>query len=54
MDDYSLFPEAEIVAFAFISAKTVIQKLDSIFAHNGIPETTKSDSGAPFNGEDFW
>ena len=35
MDDYSRFPEVEI--FGSTSAKTVIPKLDSIFARQGIP-----------------
>ena len=51
MDDYSRFPEVEIVGST--SAKTVIPKLDSIFARHGIPVVVKSDTGPPFNSDDF-
>ena len=51
MDDYSRFPEVEIVGST--SAKTVIPKLDSIFACQGIPVVVKSDNGPPFNSDDF-
>ena len=51
MDDYSRFPEVEIVGST--SAKTVIPKLDLIFTHQGIPVVVKSDNGPPFNSDDF-
>ena len=51
IDDYSRFPEVEIVNST--SARSVIPKLDSVFARQGIPEIVKSDNGPPFNGEEF-
>ena len=39
---YSRYPEAEIVNST--SAKTLIPKLDAIFARHGIPHTFKSDN----------
>ena len=47
----SRFPEVEIAGST--SAKTVIPKLDSIFARQGIPAVVKSDNGSPFNSDDF-
>ncbi len=44
---YSRYPEAGIIKST--SAKTVIPKLDAIFARHGIPYTFKSDNGPPFN-----
>jgi hypothetical protein len=35
------------------SDKTLIPKLDVIFARHGIPHTFKSDNGPPFNGNEF-
>ena len=51
IDKYSRYPEAEIISNT--SAKTLIPKLDAIFARHGIPHTFKSDNGPPFNGNDF-
>ena len=48
MDDFSRFPEVEIVSST--ASTTVIPKLDSIFARQGIPEILKTDNGPPFNG----
>ena len=45
IDEYSRFPEAEIVKST--SAKSVIPKLDAIFARQGIPEELKTDNGPP-------
>ena len=51
MDDYSRFPEVEIVHST--SSNTVIPKLDAIFARQGIPSELRSDKGPPFNGGEF-
>ena len=51
MDDYSRFPEVEIVYST--STKATLPKLDAIFARQGIPEIVKSDNGPPFNGDEF-
>ena len=51
IDDYSRFPVVENLQN--ISAKSVIPRLENIFATFGIPLTVKSDNGAPFNGNDF-
>ena len=51
IDKYSRYPEAEIISNT--SAKTLIPKLDAIFARHGIPHTFKSDNGPPFNGNDL-
>ena len=50
-DEYSRFPEVEIVYSTFANA--VITKLDAISARQGIPEVVKTDNGPPFNGEQF-
>ena len=50
-DEFSRFPEVEILTS--ISARTVIPKLDAIFARQGIPDVLKSDNGPPFNGLEF-
>jgi hypothetical protein len=42
IDKYSRYPEAEILNST--SAKTLITKLDAIFARHGIPHTFKSDN----------
>ena len=47
IDDYSRFPEVDIVHST--SAKTVIPKLDRIFAAYGVPQVVKSDNGPPFS-----
>lgn len=51
IDEYFHFPEVEINAS--LSAKTVIPKLDSIFARQGIPDVVKSDNGPPFNSSEM-
>ena len=51
IDDYSRFPEVEIVRST--SVRAIIPHLDAIFARQGIPEVAKSDNGPPFNAEDF-
>ena len=51
IDDYSIFPEVEIVHST--SAKAVLPKLDHIFAACGVPQVVKSDNGPPFNGHEF-
>ena len=51
IDKYSRYPETEIINNT--STKTLIPKLDAIFARHGIPHTVKSDNGPPFNGNDF-
>jgi len=51
IDEYSRFPEVEIVTST--SAKTVIPRLDAIFARQGIPAVVKTDNGPPFNGNEF-
>ena len=47
MDDYSRFPKIEIITST--SARSVIPKLDHIFATFGIPKVVRSDTGPPFN-----
>ena len=51
IDEYSRFPEAEIVKST--SAKSVIPRLDAVFARQGIPDELKTDNGPPFNGVKF-
>ena len=51
IDEYSRFPEVEIVKST--SAKSVIPRLDAIFARQGIPNELKTDNGPPFNGAEF-
>ena len=50
-DEFSRFPEVEILTST--SARTVIPKLDAIFARQGIPDVQKSDNGPPFHGLEF-
>ena len=50
-DEYSRFPVVEIVKS--ITAKTIVPKLDKIFAEYGIPMERKSDNGPPFNSGEF-
>ena len=50
-DEFSRFPEVEILTST--SARTVIPKLDAIFARQGIPDVLKSDNGPPFHGLEF-
>lgn len=51
IDEYSRFPEVEIVPST--SAKTIIPKMEAIFARQGLPRTIKTDNGPPFNGSEF-
>ncbi|XP_033097625.1 uncharacterized protein K02A2.6-like [Anneissia japonica] len=51
IDDYSRFPVIEVTKST--SAKSVIPKLDTIFATYGIPVTVRTDNGPPFNGGEF-
>ena len=51
IDDYSRFPVVETLTS--ISAKSVIPRLDRIFAMFGIPSICRSNNGPPFNGEEF-
>ena len=51
IDEHSRFPEVEIVKST--SAKSVIPRLDAIFARQGIPNELKTDNGPPFNGVEF-
>ena len=51
IDDYSIFPEVEIVHST--SAKAVIPKLDRMFAAYGVPQVVKSDNGPPFSEHEF-
>ena len=51
IDDCSRFPVVE--ALTSISAKSVIPRLDRIFSMFGIPSVCSTDSGPPFNGDDF-
>jgi hypothetical protein len=50
-DEYSRYSEVEILTTT--SVKATIPKLNAIFARQGIPEILKSDSGPPFNSEEF-
>ena len=51
IDDYSRFPEVEIVHSTSVQA--VIPKLDAIFGRQGIPDVARTDNGPPFNSEMF-
>ena len=51
IDKYSRYPEAEIIKSS--SAKTLIPKLDAIFARHGISHILKSDNKPLFHSEDF-
>ncbi|XP_047492385.1 uncharacterized protein LOC125041451 [Penaeus chinensis] len=51
MDDYSKFPEVEIVNST--SAKAVLPKMDAVFARHGIPAILKSGNRPPFSSEDI-
>jgi len=44
---------AIVLIIGSTAARTVIPKMDDIFARHGISDTTKSDNGATFNNEDF-
>ena len=51
IDEYSRFPQVEIVKST--SAKSIIPRLDAIFARQGNPDELKTDNGSPFNGVEF-
>ena len=51
IDDYSRFPEVEIVSST--SAQQVIPKLDRIFSSFGVPDIVRTDNGPPFNSREF-
>ena len=51
VDEYSRYPELEIVASTSMSA--VRPKLEKIFAIHGIPGLVKSDNGPPFDSHAF-
>ncbi len=51
IDDYSRYPEIEIVSST--SAKSVIPKLDRIFATFGCPQVVRTDNGPPFQSAEF-
>ena len=51
IDDYSRYPFVKPVASGAASAE--IPKLEQIFAMFGTPNVVKSDTGYPFNGQDF-
>jgi len=51
IDSYSKWPE--VVQIKSTSAYNTIEKLRTIFAAHGLPETVVSDNGPPFNGEEI-
>lgn len=51
IDDYSRYPVVE--ALTSVSAKSVIPRLERIFSMFGIPSVCRTDSGPPFNGNEF-
>ena len=51
LDCYSRFPEVEVLSS--ISAKTVIPKLDAVFARHGVPSQVVSDNGPHVQGHEF-
>ena len=51
IDDYSRYPFVEFIDS--VTARSVIPRLDSLFAMFGIPKVFKTDNGAPFFGHDF-
>ena len=50
-DEHGRFPEVEIVKST--SEKSVIPRLDAIFARHGISNELKTNNGPPFNGVEF-
>ena len=50
-DEYSRYVVVDIVEST--SSRTVIPKLDKIFAEFGIPDSLKTDNGPPFNGHEL-
>lgn len=51
IDDYSRYPVIKTIKS--LSAGVVIPELCNIFTDFGFPTTIKTDSGPPFNGEEF-
>ena len=51
IDEYSHFPEVKIVKST--SAKSIIPRLDAIFARQGISDELKTNNGPPFNRVEF-
>ena len=51
IDDYSRFPEVEIVSST--SSRAILPELDQIFSRQGIPSVVRTDNGPPFNGHEF-
>ena len=49
--DYSRYPVVETLTS--LSAKAVIPRLDRIFSMFGIPSVCRTDSGPPFQGDEF-
>ncbi|XP_033107933.1 uncharacterized protein LOC117109658 [Anneissia japonica] len=46
VDEYSRFPEVEIIKF--LSASSVIPIFDKVFSSRGIPDKLKTDNETPF------
>ena len=51
IDDYSRFPIVETLTS--LSAKAVLPRLERIFSMFGIPSVCRTDSGPPFQGDEF-
>ena len=51
IDDYSRYPIVE--PLTSLSAKAVIPRLERIFSMFGIPSVCRTDSGPPFQGDEF-
>ena len=51
IDEHSRFPEVEIISST--AASSVLNRLETIFSRQGMPQTVKTDNGPPFNGQDF-
>lgn len=51
IDAYSRFPEVEIMKST--SAKSVMTKLDRMFATHGLPDEIRSDNGPPFTSREI-
>jgi hypothetical protein len=51
VDDYSRYQVVEVLSK--LSTKSVIPKLDSVFALFEIPNIMKADNGPPLNGREF-
>ncbi|GAB1602673.1 hypothetical protein Ahia01_000547000, partial [Argonauta hians] len=50
-DEYSRYVVVDILEST--SSRTVIPKLDKVFAEFGIPDSLKTDNGPPFNGHEL-